>query len=224
MGLVLDAGPKEQSSYGSLVPARVPMGDSSRASKKPTWRKLVVYLCAFALIALADPRPPTFLVGVVLVAAAWGMRLWAFGHLDKNQLLVTTGPYAYTRNPAYFGTFLAMLGVAFAAGNMETQRGQAVWGFSLLLCIAFFLFYMPRKMKREYRRLQELFGPEVELHAANVPDFWPQLRPWKSGQVRQFSWEMVRANHELSWGVVLAAVLALVYFAPLWSPFADWGV
>lgn len=200
------------------------MGSSHRASKKPTWRKLVVYLCAFAMIGLADPRWPTFLVGCAFVAAAWGMRLWAFGHLDKNQLLVTTGPYAHTRNPAYFGTFLAMVGVALAAGNVESQRGQAVWGFSVLLCLAFFLFYMPRKMKREYRRLQGLFGDEVNEHAANVPNFWPRLRPWKSGQKRSFSWEMVRHNHELSWGLVLGVVMALVWTAPDWSPFKAWGV
>lgn len=199
------------------------MGSSSRASKKPTWRKIVVYLCAILLIGLADPRWPTFLVGCVLVGAAWAVRLWAFGHLDKNQLLVTTGPYSHVRNPAYFGTFLAMVGIALAAGNAESQRGQAVWGFALMLCLAFFLFYLPRKMKREYGRLEKLFGDELHEHAANVPDFWPRMRPWRSGQVRSFSWEMVRANHELSWGLVLTVVMALVYTAPHWSPFSGWG-
>ena len=68
-------------------------------------RGAALLLLWLLLIGLADPQWPTFLVGGVLVAAAWAVRLWAFGHLDKNQLLVTTGPYAHVRNPAYFGTY-----------------------------------------------------------------------------------------------------------------------
>ena len=199
------------------------MSANNRASKRLTWRKSAVYVCSLLLVSLADPRPVTFAVGCVLVALAWFLRLWAFGHLDKNQLLVTTGPYAHMRNPAYFGTFLAMLGVALGAGNYETSRGQAVYAFALVLGVVFFSFYLPRKMKREYPRLQKLFGEEVDRHADNVPDFWPRLIPWKSGQKRSFSWEMVMANHELSWGFALAVVMALVWFAPRWSPFVLTG-
>lgn len=195
------------------------MSGEKRASKALTWRKTAVYICGILMVSLADPRLTTFLIGCVLVLLAWFLRIWAFGHLDKNQLLVTTGPYAYLRNPAYFGSFLALLGVALGAGNMETTRGMIVWGFSLVLAIVFLTFYMPRKMKREYPRLQKLFGEEVDRHAANVPDFWPQLRPWRSGQERKFSWEMVMANHELSWGPVLGLVMLGVWTAPMWSPF-----
>lgn len=196
------------------------MSGEKRASKKLTWRKLAVYTCGILLVSLSDPRLLTFSIGCILVLLAWFLRIWAFGHLDKNQLLVTTGPYAYCRNPAYFGSFLALLGVALAAGNAEALQGQLVWGFSLLLVVVFLGFYMPRKMKREYPRLQALFGEEVDRHAQNVPDFWPQLKPWRSGQERRFSWEMVLANHELSWGPVLGLVLVLVWFAPSWSPFS----
>lgn len=196
------------------------MSGEKRASKKLTWRKIAVYTCGILLVSLSDPRLETFLIGCGLVLLAWFLRIWAFGHLDKNQLLVTTGPYAYCRNPAYFGSFLALLGVALAAGNAQELQGQLVWGFSLILVVVFLAFYMPRKMKREYPRLQALFGEEVDRHAEHVPDFWPQLSPWRSGQQRKFSWEMVLANHELSWGPVLGIVLALVWFAPRWSPFS----
>lgn len=195
------------------------MSGEKRASKKLTWRKTAVYTCGILLVSLSDPRLETFLFGCGLVLLAWFLRIWAFGHLDKNQLLVTTGPYAHCRNPAYFGSFLALLGVALAAGNGERLQGQLVWGFSLVLVVVFLTFYMPRKMKREYPRLKALFGEEVDRHAEHVPDFWPRLSPWRSGQERQFSWEMVLANHELSWGPVLGIVLALVWFAPMWSPF-----
>ena len=197
------------------------MSGEKRASKRLTWRKTAVYSCGILLVSLADPRLPTFSVGCVLVLLAWLLRIWAFGYLDKNMLLVTTGPYAYLRNPAYFGSFLALLGVALAAGNGDALRGQLVWGFSAVLVVVFLVFYMPRKMKREYPRLQKLFGEEVDTHAANVPDFWPRLTPWRSGQKRSFSWDMVLHNHELSWGPALGLVMLGIWTAPMWSPFAN---
>jgi protein-S-isoprenylcysteine O-methyltransferase Ste14 len=198
------------------------MTQAKRASKKPTWRKLVVYAAALLVAAAADPRPITFAIGCGLVAVALLLRIWAFGHLEKNVVMVTTGPYAYTRNPAYFGSFLALVGVALAAGNPQSTRGLAVWGLSVLLVIGFFAFYFPRKMKREYPRLQALFGEQVDRHAANVPDFWPQLTPWRSGDDRRFSWTRLADNHELAWGLVFALALAAIWFVERWSPLADW--
>jgi protein-S-isoprenylcysteine O-methyltransferase Ste14 len=184
----------------------------------PSPRQFGVYVAALLFAVLADPRPATFVAGCGIVAIAWALRIWAFGHLDKNEHMVTTGPYAYTRNPAYLGSFLAMAGVALAAGNAETTRGRAVWGLALVLCIAFFAIYLPRKFAREYGRLQRLFGAELERHAANVPNFLPRLTPWRSGDPRRFSWKRVTYNHEWPWGVVLALLLAAIWFAHAWSP------
>lgn len=198
------------------------MTQSKRASKKPTWRKLVVYAAALLVAAAADPRPLSFVIGCCLVAVALILRIWAFGHLEKNVVMVTTGPYAYTRNPAYFGSFLALVGVALAAGNWQSTRGLAVYGLSVLLVIGFFTFYFPRKMQREYPRLKELFGEQLDRHAAHVPDFWPQLRPWRSGDTRRFSLARAADNHELAWGLVFALALAAIWFVERWSPLADW--
>jgi len=187
-------------------------------SKLPSPRQVGVYVSALLLALLADPRPPTFVAGCCLVAVAWALRIWAFGHLDKNQHMVTTGPYAYTRNPAYLGSFVAMVGVALAAGNAETTRGRLVWGLSALLVVLFFAVYLPRKFAREYPRLRRLFGEDLERHAAHVPNFWPQVKPWRSGDGRRFSWRRVTDNREWPWGPVLAVLLALIWFAHAWSP------
>jgi len=187
-------------------------------TKSPSPRQIGVYVSALLLALLADPRPATFVAGCCVVAVAWGLRIWAFGHLDKNEHMVTTGPYAYTRNPAYLGSFLALTGVALAAGNAETTRGRIVWGIALVLGVAFFTFYLPRKFAREYGRLQRLFGAELDRHAENVPNFVPRLTPWRSGDTRRFSWQRVTHNHEWPWGVVLALLLAAIWFAHAWSP------
>src|SRR5262245_14167723 len=184
----------------------------------PSVRQLGVYLAGLLLVLFADPRPATFVAGCLITALAWGLRIWAFGHLDKNQHMVTTGPYAYTRNPAYLGSFLAMVGVALAAGNAETMRGRFVWGLSAALVLAFFTLYLPRKFAREYGRLRRLFGADLDRHAANVPSFWPRLVPWRSGDPRRFSWQRISSNHEWPWGVILTVLLAAIWFAHMWSP------
>lgn len=184
----------------------------------PSWRQLCVYAAAAALVVLADPRPVTFAAGCCLVLAAWALRLWAFGHLDKNLHLVTTGPYAHTRNPAYLGSFLALLGVALAAGNAESTRGLVVWSLGAALAIAFFAVYLPRKFAREYGRLRQHFGEQLDRHAENVPNFWPRLWAWRSGDTRTFSWQRVGRNREWPWGIVFAMLMTAIWFAHVWSP------
>lgn len=188
------------------------------SSNLPSPRQIGVYLSALLLALLADPRPATFAAGCAIVALAWVLRIWAFGHLDKNQHMVTTGPYAFTRNPAYLGSFLALVGVALAAGNAESTRGRIVWGLAAVLVVAFFAFYLPRKFAREYGRLKRLFGADLDRHAANVPNFFPRLTPWHSGDPRHFSWARVTANHEWPWGVILTVLLAAIWFVHKWSP------
>ncbi len=188
-------------------------------SAGPSWRQLALYALCALLISLSDPRPRTFAIGCVIVAAAWVLRIWSFGHLEKNQMLVTTGPYAHCRNPAYLGSFLALLGVGLAAGNGETTQGRVVWGFVAFLVLVFFTVYMPRKKRKEYTRLERLFGEPAKAYADNVPHFFPRLTPWRSGDDKRFSWALVTENREWPWGAVLAGVLAAIWFVDRWSPF-----
>ena len=80
-----------------------------RSSKKLTPRKVMAYGGVLVLVSLADPRPISFAIGAFLMFLAWALRVWTFGHLEKNVNMVTTGPYAHTRNPAYLGSFLILL-------------------------------------------------------------------------------------------------------------------
>ena len=188
------------------------------SSKRPSWRQFAVYGSCVLLVALADPRVATFVAGCVVVGVGWLLRIWAFGHLEKNVVMVTTGPYAHTRNPAYLGSFVILLGTALAAGNSESTQGLLVWGFTAVLVAVFFVFYLPRKFEREYERLRGIFGEQLDRHAENVPDFLPRLTPWRSGDTRRFSPKRVTENHEWAWGLVLAVLMAVVWYAPRWSP------
>lgn len=177
-----------------------------------TGRKLLVWLSAVGLLVFADPMAPTLALGSAIIGLGLALRIWAFGHLRKNQGLVVTGPYAHTRNPAYLGSALVMTGLFLASGNPCAASGLAIWAAGIVALLIFFVSYMPRKYRREYANLRRLFGDEVvNRHATNVPDFFPRPTPWRSGDTQSFSWRRVCANHELIWPI--AAGLALVIIA-----------
>src|SRR5699024_8876534 len=122
-------------------------------------------------LILASPIVPTFSVGAAIVVAGLALRIWTFGHLQKNVHMVTSGPYAYTRNPAYLGSFIITCGFMLAAGNPYTPAGLAVWGLGVGSVIVFFLRYLPRKYALEYSRLESRFPECYREHAAHVPNF-----------------------------------------------------
>ncbi|KEZ76309.1 methyltransferase family protein [Salinisphaera hydrothermalis] len=177
-------------------------------SRRITPRLLLAYAAALGLLLFAAPWAPSYALGCVVVLSGLALRIWTFGHLRKNQNVITTGPYAHTRNPAYVGSALVMTGLFIAAGNPYDYRGLAIWMAGIVALYVFFKHYMPRKYRREYGKLRKLFGPAVDEHAAHVPDFFPRLTPWRSGDTQRFSWACVRANHEWVWP--LAGILALI--------------
>jgi len=174
-------------------------------------RKILLYAVAGLLLAAANPLEWTFATGSIFVVLGLALRIWTFGHLEKNQTMITTGPFAHTRNPAYLGSALITFGIVLAAGNNHNDIGIAVWGFGLAALGVFFNIYLPRKYKKEYGRLKRLFPCDFDRHAANVPDLIPRITAWDSGDSRRFSWQLVRINHELAWPFVSMLALALMW-------------
>jgi len=184
------------------------------ASKRPTPRRLFVYASAAALVYLADPTPAGIVGGSVLVAAGLALRIWACGHLEKNRLVVTTGPYAHVKNPLYLGSFLITLGLLAASASAGPRGRWILFGFIPFVLAAYFVVYMPRKKRTEGGRLEAKFGEEWRRYDAAVPDFLPRLRPWRSGDARTFSWRRVLENHEPPMDLLVASLFLLVAFRP----------
>ena len=100
--------------------------------RRVTRRTMLAYATALIILIFAQPVAVSFAAGTVLVIAGVLLRIWSFGHLRKNQTLVTTGPYAHTRNPAYVASCLIMTGLFLAAGNPFTGVGIALWVAGLI--------------------------------------------------------------------------------------------
>lgn len=126
------------------------------------WAMVPVYLL------FARPTVPLMAVGFVIALLGILVRGWAAGAIRKNSVLTTHGPYAFTRNPLYLGSFLIGLGVAVAGG--------VAW--ILALFVVFFALVYGRTMGNEEKRLAALFGVEFERYARAVPRFLPRPAPW----------------------------------------------
>ena len=136
------------------------------------WRVPLGFICAALFILLARPQLTTLAVGVVVSIVGLALRAWASGHLRKNDALATSGPYAYTRNPLYLGSFFLGLGFTIASGR---------WVLGLVFVALFLGIYFP-VMRVEASTLTTLFGASYERYANAVPLFFPRLTRYQDEQ------------------------------------------
>lgn len=148
--------------------------------------------------------PWLFWVGTVLLAAGALVRLWASGHVKKNQQLATNGPYALVRHPLYVGNILMLFGFAFAA--------QGWWMAPLTL---FFLwFYYPPAIDYEDRKLHRLFGEHWERWRSNTRALLPKW-PDKGALGGQWSFRQSLIGNGEPVILLFAAYCCFVLFARL---------
>jgi len=148
-------------------------------------------LIGIALIALLSfagrPTIWSFWIGMPLVALGTAVRMWAAGVIFKNQVLATTGPYAYVRHPLYVGNIFVLAGFALAS---------ALW-WAPLLFVAFLVFYYPPAIEYEDRKLRRIFGERWSDWSVEVRALMPRRRPFPSDQRVQWSFsQSLRRNGE----------------------------
>jgi protein-S-isoprenylcysteine O-methyltransferase Ste14 len=153
-----------------------------------------------AYVWLAQPTPVSLALGAAVALVGLLVRGAAASSLPKHEALVTSGPYAFTRHPLYFGSALMASGFAIAGGS---------WVVALLGAAYFMLFY-PGAMKREEEKLRARYGSRFDDYAARVPRFWPRVMPLRAAHFA-WSWKLYRRNGEYQ-----AAIGLLVGFGLLW--------
>ncbi len=169
--------------------------------RRVTWKVAAVLVAAALAIWLARPSGWSLLAGVALVAAGEATRLWAAGHLQKNEQVTTSGPYAYVKNPLYLGSLLIMAGFGVMAWNWWLLAGGLV---------IFWAYYVPYKKQRESDRLRERFGDVWVKYDAAVPDYFPRLTPYARRGKMRWRTDLILDNSEhQTAAVVLIGVLLI---------------
>lgn len=165
-------------------------------------RLRVGFVFGIAYLIFARPTPGSLWLGLPVAFLGLVIRAWAAGHIVKNRQLATTGPYAHTRNPLYFGSFLIAAGFALAAH----------WSL-LLVVIALFVFIYGPTMQQERADLLSRFPQDYPRWEAAVPAFVPRLAPWSGGGEGQngeesFSFALYVRHREWQAGLAFVAAAA----------------
>jgi protein-S-isoprenylcysteine O-methyltransferase Ste14 len=170
------------------------------------WRVRLSYPLAAVVLWFARPSPKSIVAGALVGAIGLWIRARAAGHLHKQEVLTTAGPYAYTRNPLYLGSFILAIGAAIAAYS---------WPSALILFSYFALFYS-FVMRREERELVQHHGDAFREDARAVPLFLPRMTPAKlsSSTATPFSFAQYKRNREHR--AAIGFLLLLLVFVVIW--------
>lgn len=132
------------------------------------------FLFGAVFLVFANPTPVFLTIGSAIALVGLLIRGWSSGHIRKNTDLAMSGPYSYTRNPLYLGSFL--LGAGFMVAS-------AVWWLGLLFVLLYLGIYFP-VMSVETDELASIFDDEYKEYAKQVPLFFPRLTRFGSSDKR----------------------------------------
>jgi protein-S-isoprenylcysteine O-methyltransferase Ste14 len=162
-------------------------------------RLRIGFLFGVGYLIFARPTGGGLWLGLPVALAGLLIRGWAAGHIVKDARLTTSGPYAHTRNPLYFGSFLLAAGFAIVAH----------WSL-LLVVIALFIFIYGPTIALERSEISSRFPAEYSSYEANVPPFVPRMTPWH-GQTSSDSFSFSRYMRQREWQAGLAFVAVSVW-------------
>jgi len=97
------------------------------------------------------------LVGIGLLVVGWAVRTVGGGSVERPNALVTSGPYAFSRNPMYVAWTMLYVGVALVANTR--------WPFLALPAV---VAATHRIVRREERSLERAFGDEYRAYRRDV--------------------------------------------------------
>jgi len=161
-------------------------------------RRIPLFIGAVLLIVFATPNPAGIIVGLLLIFAGEVVRIWAAGHLQKNETLTMSGPYSYVKNPLYIGSILITAGFCILANNVY------------LLAAAMFMFcfhYIPYKKRVEGDRLKKIFGKPYEDYDEAVPEYLPRWTPYPHEKV---SWQFKCFIENSEEGILLMIIAGIL--------------
>jgi protein-S-isoprenylcysteine O-methyltransferase Ste14 len=155
------------------------------------------FVIAAAVLYLAEPEPVSILIGLPVAIVGAMFRALAAGVIRKDSMLATSGVYALTRNPLYFGSSLLAAGFAIMSAN-EVAATLILGPFALIY---------PTVMLREEQHLSRLFPEEFQQYKAKAPRFFPRLT---LRFPRSFSFSQYLSNREYNTALGFAAAVGFL--------------
>jgi protein-S-isoprenylcysteine O-methyltransferase Ste14 len=162
------------------------------------------FLFAIVYIWLARPTARSIAIGMAVAFIGLTIRALASGHVQKNEVLTVTGPYAYARNPLYLGSIILALGFILAARS---------WWIALIALLMLLAIYLP-VIRAEENFLRSRF-PEFDEYARHVPRLLPRLRPYQSSAT-SFSWHLYWKHREYNAAIGMLCMVCVLIGKLIW--------
>lgn len=159
------------------------------------------FLFSIMFLVFVRPEPTLLIIGSIIAIIGLLIRAWAAGHIRKNQVLAVSGPYAFTRNPLYLGSFFLGVGFMIASG---------VWWLGIIFAVLFLGIYLP-VMRVEAEELTEIFNKDYKEYAAKVPLFFPLPTSYKAS-AEKFDFKLYLRHREYQAALGLAFALGVLAF------------
>lgn len=153
-------------------------------------------------LLLSQPTPKALLLGGALSLVGLLLRGLAAGSILKDQLLATSGVYAWVRHPLYAGSLLVGGGLSLASG---------AWWIPLVFLFLFLGVY-GLTLSAEEKRLEIRFGEEYLVYRRRVGAFFPNFRSHRGGAVEPlFRSHLYLRNKEWQAALGVASAFLLLW-------------
>ncbi len=174
-----------------------------------------IFAAWMVLTTRENPQWP----GILVCFFGASLRFWASGYLRKDSEMSIGGPYRWTRNPLYLGTYLMAVGAALAAEQ---------WAFALFVSVAFASVYR-FIIQDEEAKLLRLFGETYRRYLEVVPRFFPLrgrandaiAKELSSQEGLRFSWAVAMQNKAFEAYYTWAALVGfMAILAAFWQHYS----
>jgi protein-S-isoprenylcysteine O-methyltransferase Ste14 len=169
------------------------------------------------MIVFAASTAWSLLIGLVILLLGEAIRFWGVSIAGAETrttgavggtYLITTGPFAYVRNPLY-------------VGNMTMYAGLGVMSLALfpwLLIVAMVWFYVQYTLivSKEEEYLRDHFGEQYREYCGHVRRFLPRLTAYRSASPppKRFSFgQGIDSERRTLQAMVIVVILLLVRYA-----------
>lgn len=133
-----------------------------------------------AMVAFARPTLASMSAGIAVVVLGELIRFWGVSIAGSETrttgtvggtYLITTGPFAYVRNPLYVGNILLYTGVGIMS--------MALFPWLLIVAVLWFVCQYTLIVLQEEAYLAGHFGKAYAEYRRNVHRFLPRLTPYR---------------------------------------------
>ncbi len=140
-----------------------------------TYRSYTPIPFLLMMLLFASPTISSLVIGFLVALIGELIRFWGVSYAGSETRttgtvggtqLVTSGPYAYVRNPLYLGNILLYLGVGIMS--------DALMPYLQLVALAYFIFQYEAIVSIEEEYLSGTF-PDWKEYSSNVRRFAPRL-------------------------------------------------